>query len=169
MDNGNGTFSISTKLPIEVLPITNTLKTISSTGITLVANTINKFLAIKNNGTEAINIRLATVNLTPIDNKDLFLKIEVKNSTDVAGTFTPYVDSTISEYSVNPTFTTNAIPIYPNVELNTLGITINQNERLNLFSGDVIARIEPNKVMCFSALSKNSTSFNFFIRHIEEY
>lgn len=169
MDNGDNTFSVKAKLAVEALPISNTLKTISSTAVPLTANTVNKFLAIKNNGSEAINLRLATVNLTPLDNKDIFLKLEIKNSTDVTGTFTAYTDSTISEYSVNPTFTTNTIPTYPNVDINTFGITINQNERLNLFSGDVIVRIEPGKVLCFSAVSKNTTSFNFFIRHIEEY
>ena len=168
MDNGDNTFSVKAKLTIEALPISNTLKEIFSTYVPLVSNVIKKFLAIKNNGSEAINLRLATYNVTPLDNKDIFIKIEIKDSADVTGTFIPYENSTISEYSINPAYTTT-IPVYPNVGTNAFGNTATQDVRLNIFSGDVIARIEPNKVMCFSAVSKNATSFNFFIRHIEEY
>lgn len=165
----NETYSISTKDPVEALPITNIVKTIASTQVPLIANTVNKFLAIKNNGSQAIELRLATVNITSLDNKDLFLKLELKDKANVTGTFTSYAESTISEYSVNPTFTSDGIPVYPNVDLNNFGTTILNSERLNLFTKDVIARIPPNKVLCFSALSKNATSFNFFIRHIEEF
>lgn len=168
-ENNDGTFSISTKDPVESLPITNVAKTIASTQVPLVANTVNKFLAIKNNGTQDINLRLVTVNITSLDNKDLFLKLELKDKANVTGTFASYAESTISEYSVNPTFTSDGIPVYPNVDLNNFGTTILNSERLNLFTKDVIARIPPNKVLCFSALSKNATSFNFFIRHIEEF
>lgn len=168
-ENIDGTHSVSAKNPVDALPITNLSRTIASTDVTLTANTVNKFLAIKNISSQSINLRLVTLNITPLDNKDIFMKLEVKNSADVTGTFSSYNGSSISEYSVNPTFTTTSIPTYPNVAINDLGITINQNERLNLFSGDVIVRIEPDKVLCFSALSKNATSFNFFIRHIEEY
>ena len=168
-ENIDGTYSLSTKSPVEALPITNIAKTIMSTGVVLTANTLNKFLAIKNNGTQSINLRLVTLNITPLDNKDIFIKPEIKNATDVAGTFNLYNDSTISEYCINPTYTTANIPTYPTVAINDLGISINLSERLNLYSGDVIVRVKPNEVLCFSALSKNATSFNFFIRHIEEF
>lgn len=168
--NNNGIdYSISVKNPVEALPLTNIIKSIGSTEVSLSANETKEFLAIRNTSTEDINLRLATVNLTPEDNKSIYFKIELKDSADVTGTFVSYPDSAISEYSTDPIYTTDDIPVYPVVDTNNFGVSTDTTERINLFTGDIIARIEPNKTLCFSALSKNATSFNFFIRHVEEY
>lgn len=165
----NKTFSLSTKTPVEALPKDNILRTIASLGVDLTPNTPKKFLAIKNNSTEDITLRLITFNVSIEDAKDVLFELELKDESDVTGTFEDYEVGGVSQYSINPIFTNNIIPDYPSVSTDNFGITVKSEVRLNLIKDDVIVRWGKGKVLCFSALCKNSNSFSFFFRHVEEY
>lgn len=165
----NKSYSLSTKTPVEALPKSNQEQTIASLAVPLDPNITNNFLAIKNTSSEDITLRLTTFNVSINDVKDVLFELEVKDEADVTGTFVDYMPLGISQYSTNPTFVNTPISDYPLVTTNIFGTIVKVETRLNLIKDDVILRWESGKVLCFSALCKNSNSFSFFIRHVEEY